>query len=270
MKEKLPYAKMSNEQIFDLFVKMYFKIRPKDATEYIKKGNTPSLYIIKKRLNLTWNEIKIKADLGNLKYVRKNKSDYIEIIKNLELKLGHIPNQNELKNNNISMSFLLKKFNVTTYSDLLKIFFNKNYIYKTHVQVKESDEELLEMYKNFCKKLGRVATTQNLNESKKIYNAAIFTIRFGSMANLRILAGYEPYIRQHYQKYTKFKILDILKQKYIKFKRPLTIEEIRNDEDIPNHITILRYFKTTSMKTVWKEIEQELIKDYIKKTNNKD
>lgn len=55
---------------------------------------------------------------------------------------------------------------------------------KTPEIVKETDEELLQMYVDFSNCLGQAATSRQLNESHNIYNADVFTLRFGGMLEL--------------------------------------------------------------------------------------
>ncbi|AEB77624.1 hypothetical protein ADU80_04995 [Clostridium botulinum] len=118
--------------------------------------------------------------------------------------------------------------------------------------VKETDDELLQMYINFSNKIGKPASSVDLNNSKDIYNADVFGIRFGSMEDLKKLVGFPVF--QSTKKYTKEKLKQILLQEYKKLGRKLTYKEINENKEIPTITTFCRYFRTTKMSKVWEEV----------------
>ncbi len=126
--------------------------------------------------------------------------------------------------------------------------------------VTHSNEELLEMYKDLCKRLGRAATSTDIEEYLP-YKSDVFSIRFGGLQNLRELSGF-PDNKIRPKKYTKKEIKDKLIKQYKLHGRRLTnseIQQLSNEiDDFPAQTTILRYFNTTSMTKVWGEIEQEI------------
>lgn len=266
----LDYNNMTDEEILEIFKNNYYKIQPNDATEYIKKCNVPSLYILKTKLNLKWNDalIKIGIKKEDLKFDRSR--NYIKIYNEMIDEMGYIPSIIEfrkyLKENKITdiTGGIIKKYG--TYNKFLNEY-GLEINGTTPTIVKETNEELLKIYKDFCKKLGRVAKTTDLNESEEIYNSSIFSIRFGGFNNLRRIAGYEEYERVK-KRYSKIKITNILKEEYVKLARRLTVDEINKVKELPNQATILKYFKTTKISDVWEEVEQEMIKDHIKLLKN--
>lgn len=80
---KLKWNEMTNDEILQVFKGQYYKFKPKDATEYKKKINTPSLYILRKRLNLSWNQalVKIGVNTEQIKYNRNR--DNVGVINNI-------------------------------------------------------------------------------------------------------------------------------------------------------------------------------------------
>ncbi|NMA58612.1 MAG: hypothetical protein GX954_07855 [Clostridium cochlearium] len=110
------------------------------------------------------------------------------------------------------------------------------------------------MYIHYSNKIGKPASCTDLAKSKEIYNPGVFLIRFGSMKDLKEEAGFPPIITNKTE-YTKKGIKNILKERYLEVGRRLTAEEIKLDNRLPAHATILRKFQTTKMEDIWKEIE---------------
>ncbi|MCD3319507.1 hypothetical protein G8V07_11485 [Clostridium botulinum D/C] len=120
------------------------------------------------------------------------------------------------------------------------------------IYVKETNEELLQMYINFSKKIGKSASVKDLNSNKEIYNADVFTIRFGGMTELKELAGFKTINGN--KKYTKEKIKELLLQKFKEKGRRLYNSEINKDKDLPCTKTVCQYFHTTKTSIVWEQI----------------
>ena len=64
--------------------------------------------------------------------------------------------------------------------------------HRTAVRVKETNEELLQMYIDFSNEVnpGVGATAKQLDKSDKIYRSEVFSLRFGSINDLRKEAGF--------------------------------------------------------------------------------
>jgi len=168
-------------------------------------------------------------------------------------KMGRQPTTTELKNNgfprrvsNGNINDFLKKIGVV----------EKN---KTPSLVTESDEELVDIYVKFSKKVGanNGATRIDLNCSDEIHNACVFENRFGGLDGLRKICGYEP-ISLGRKKYTKKKLTQILICEYEKEKRTLTKKEMKNIEGLPSIPTVFRYFNTTKTSEVWEKVLQQI------------
>ena len=127
-------------------------------------------------------------------------------------------------------------------------------------EVAHTDEELLQMYDSLCKKLGRAATSSEINKYLP-YKADVFAIRFGGLQSLRRLIGFDNGKAQ-VKKYNKEDIENKLIDQYKKYNRRLTNRELshlsRQEESFPAISTICRYFCTTKMSEVWRYIESKL------------
>lgn len=125
-------------------------------------------------------------------------------------------------------------------------------LYKTPGVVKETDEELLDMYRGFCEKIGYMARRQDLDESDEIYSSSVFAVRFGSICSLQKLAGYAP--RERKKKYTKKYLAEILLKEMKE--NNLSPAQLKKSPNIPAVSTYNRYFQKTSFLEIIKEIEE--------------
>lgn len=126
--------------------------------------------------------------------------------------------------------------------------------------VLETDEELVDMYKSFSAKLGHPATADELRSSPEMYDATAYRLRFGSMNNLRKIAGMpitnrgRGRNREHTDKELCNALLRI-KQKHgaVGYER---LVELLKKEGLPSIITVLTYFRVTSLRLMWEKIEE--------------
>lgn len=248
------YGCLSEKDIYNLIKEELERIGSTKLSDYRdkRKEGLPSYAYIKKRLNKSWNEILEKLNY-ELNHDIKTKEEYIEILKKAYMEIGKVPSIPDLEKLGIENSVFFYHFG--SYNNaLLEAGLTPNFKMTT---VDNTDEELLEMYKDLCKRLGRAATSTDI-ESNLPYKKEVFEIRFGGMNELKRLVGYK--IKDTHKKYTKEIIIDILKDTY-RNNGKLTLKEIglmskRNDE-FPSLTTILRYFKTTKISEVWEIIEKE-------------
>lgn len=128
------------------------------------------------------------------------------------------------------------------------------------VKVTHTDEELLEMYRDFSVEIGKDgigATAQEVNDHF-IYNSNVLERRFKSLNKMRELLGYKPILRG--EKYTKDILKEILLKKYEEYGRILSLREMHGENKknkkskLPMVSTFLKHFQTTKMSEVWEEV----------------
>lgn len=125
--------------------------------------------------------------------------------------------------------------------------------------VKESNEELLEMYKEFSEKIGahNGASMSQLKRYGFKYSETVLLRRFGSWKNVKELCGYSFNLGTMY---SKDEIITLLMDARKKYGRRLSQKEINKDQTLPVLETILKFFKTTKISEVWDELEKGMEK----------
>lgn len=253
------YFHLTDDDIYKILKSEIERIgstKKEDYNKY-KLSTSPSYTYIQKRLNKKWNEIIITLGCKINQDIR-TKDEWLEALRELSIKLGRTPSMADLNNNGIDSSVFY--YNFGTYNNALKLLGlipNLEQAIVTH-----TNEELINMYKELSEKLGKPATLKDINNYLP-YSCDVFTIRFGGINELRELAGYNSV--DSYKKYTKKGIERILVNAYKKYGRRLTNSELqdlsKNNNNFPSISTICRYFASTKMTTVWKEIEKYLKED---------
>lgn len=125
--------------------------------------------------------------------------------------------------------------------------------------VKESNEELLEMYKEFSEKIGAYngASMSQLKRYGFKYSETVLLRRFGSWKNVKELCGYSFNLGTIY---SKDEIITLLMDARKKYGRRLSQKEINKDQTLPVLETILKFFKTTKISSIWDELEKDIEK----------
>ncbi|MBY6837830.1 hypothetical protein FDG50_11545 [Clostridium botulinum] len=274
---KLNYNKMTNDEILKLFKEQYEKIQPNDAMEFFEKSNnTPSAYILKTRLDLTYGQALVY--IGKRKTERKHYTNP-ETIENLKEKInilieekGYVPSSSEFRNRyKTEISVYARKFGLTYNEFLIKLGFEgykryKNDYYTNSKWMDKNDEEIFQAYRELCYELGRTATATDIENKKDFYNISFIRSRYKSLNNFKKLVGI-TYRVDDLTRYSKSKITKTLIDLYIKYERRLTTNEMTEEckkENLPSFQTIQAYFPKKTLNEVWKEIEEEMIKDYVK------
>ncbi|WP_407301663.1 homing endonuclease associated repeat-containing protein [Clostridium botulinum] len=214
---------------------------------------------IKKYLNTkNWYDALKLAGLDPTYNKKHTKESCIKNFLELKEKLGRIPTCTDFS-----------KYFPNKVEPAIRIFgsYNKyvkacgfNPINKEPKKIKETDEELLDMYIELCEKLGKFANAKELEENG-LYNYQIFKHRFSSMYNLKNMANKKLKFDKKIinpKEYTKDKLIKVLIEECKKNNGRLTVTKINELENIPSITTILRRFNTKSIKNVWKEIELDL------------
>lgn len=247
------FEDLSNDELLEIVKSELEKIRTTTHDNYnkYKSKNAPSFSYIKKRTGLNWNEMLEKIN-KKLNLENKTKEELIQQLTDVGKELGRTPSINDLLDKDINAYIYHYKFG--SYNNALRLAGLEVNVNKT--KVTHSNEELLEMYIELSKKLGRAATSKDIDEHLE-YSSDVFTVRFESINKLRELAGYETI--NYTKKYSKKEITNKLVELYKKEDRRLTNIELnelsKNDKDFPSVSTICRYFKTTKLSEVWQEIE---------------
>ncbi|MEK4501068.1 homing endonuclease associated repeat-containing protein [Bacillus sp. FSL R12-0069] len=254
-------ANISNEEILDMFkveINYILKITSGAITSklYDKHKNPDFLSSsgMMDRFNKKWSDLLLlsncpKSRINKYKFSRE---ELITIIGDLAIKLNKTPSLLDLSKEGITDQQIYAIF--TSYEEALKEA-DVNIVFSKVDEVKETKEELLQMYINFCEKIGKVASAKDLDRSDDIYNANVFSIRFNGLNNLRKQANLPTCVRKQ-PKYSKNELNKILISLYKEKGRRLKNKELLEYKLYTT--TIMRYFETTSMNYVWGQIEKNM------------
>ncbi|MBY0596512.1 homing endonuclease associated repeat-containing protein [Bacillus bingmayongensis] len=206
------------------------------------------------RFNKTWSELLILAECPKTRInkYKFSKEELASVIRETAIKLNKTPSLADLQKAGIPESQIYSLFK--TYQDAL-IYANIEVVFSKIDKVTETQEELLKLYIDFCEKIGKVASAKDLDQSDEIYNANVFSIRFNGLNNLRKLANLPTRIRANC-KYSKKELKRILISLYKEKGRRLRYKELLEHKLYTT--TIMRYFETTSMNSVWNQIERNM------------
>jgi len=248
----LPKYDYSESELLEMFKCEYYRINPISKAEFEKKRkNIPSVRFYLGKFK-SWNNLKKKAKIDRSS-IRRSENECVKIIESIITKLGYVPNSKEF-------SKYAKKHVFRKLGPYNKILIKLGYepAVPTPIKVKETPEELLNMYINFCRKKGFLVGTTEINNSKEIYNTGVLVNRFGSINELKKQAnkilGFDDQIFESNTKYTKQEMEKLLLNEYKEKGRILTIVEINKNPNLPSASTITKYFKTTKMMDVWNEV----------------
>lgn len=218
-------------------------LRLADYDKY-RRDNLPASNIVKKRLGgVSWYEV-----LRFCEYESARKSWSKDKILNMLKKQNRQLTYKELKRLGINAGAVNRHF-----GSFKKLYDVLSWEYKEkEFYIDVTNDELLEEYDNVCRTLGKVATAQELNEYSK-YPFELYRSRFGSLNEVRRLAGYEYRINK--RSITKEQCMKEMLNVYSKHGR-VSYNEL--NKYLPFHIrTLLRKFGTTSIKDVWEEVIKE-------------
>lgn len=252
-KEDIKTMTKGNEELIDDVKKEYERIQPKTEAEFFSKAKgIPSNVYLKKRFKTSWWGLKklIGHNEGN-SYSRKSREEYIEIMKNLGKRLGRTPTQNDFRNSTGMSIFPIYRI----FGGFVNALQEAGFIARSPDCVKETKDELIEQYRKLLMRLGKQASAKDLNLYNDIHGVGVYYLRFGTMTELKEKAGFVPNYSSR-NKYTKKAIMELLIGEYLKGNKPLPNKELELNKDFPSRQTILKYFKSTGMKSVWKEVQQ--------------
>lgn len=267
-KAKKNHYRFKNENISDKEIFRQFKSEIQTilkktnkpiSTKLYNKYRNPDFYSsdgLLYRFQKTWSELLILANCPKTRIYKYKftKEELIQVIHEIAAKLNKTPSLPDLQKEGIPESQIYNLF--STYQDALDQA-NLDVVFSRIDGVPETKEELLQMYINFCEKIGKIASSKDLDESKEIYDSHIFKIRFNGLNNLRRKANLPTTRKGKELKYSKAELQIILITLYKEKNKRLTIKELRKQDLVST--TIMRYYETTSMDSVWEEIENNFI-----------
>jgi len=244
------YNAYSDSELLHVLEKFFIEHNNTNKSYYNEfKKDLPSSTTLVKRFG-SWVKL---LDLLNLNNHETHTNDeLISIFYEAKKHFGRVPSSTELEQfSKINTRIFTSRFE--SYNKFLKSIGEKiNSISPS--DVKESNEILIEMYKKFSLKNGypNGAPAIILNQSNTIYNADVFSVRFGSLNKLRILCKMninKTSDSLYNEQYLKSKVIELYK----------SLNKIPSNKELKEFglspTTLMRYFKTTSL--------QQYIKSFI-------
>ena len=214
-----------------------------------------------------------------------NKSDkeLLDVIKDFMIKNNVYTSKSYRYAKFITFVTLQKRFELKTWEELIELLKltsehkeavkrRKKVIVASSfekVVVTESNEELLNMYKEFSERIGAIngASMKQLKTYGFKYSETVLLRRFGSWKNVKELCDYTFNQGPMYSREKVTKLLMMAREKY---GRRLSQNEINKDPDLPVLETVLKVFKTTKISEVWDELEREVEKTTTQKIYTRD
>lgn len=255
---------LTDKEILNIIKEEFYELKPSGCIDFFnRRKRTPSRPYLRRRFNMTYNQLLLHAGIpeSELNSIRKTKKELINELQSIAHRLGHSPSVKDLIKLGYCESVFKERFDSYNKA-LIAAGLSIN---EKPKKAKITNRKLLRLYINFSKELGRPATTKDINNSDSPYTATFFANRFGGFNQLRKLAGF-PIISEYNKQYTKSQILNQLVDDYLKCNRTFTNKEINKNPSYPSIATILKYFKTTSMKVVWLEVTKEATNRLIKES----
>lgn len=247
------YDKYSDKELLQILKNELKRLNTNKWLDYERNRNKeyPSVTFYKRRFKCSWNKLLKKAGYkdNEINNIRRTKEELIKMLKNIAKEIGHTPSITELSK--LGHNEGLFKDNFSSYNEAVRLAGLKPNT--SPVDIKETNEELLQMYIDFSNKIGKSASFNDLNKSNEVYNADVFCIRFGGMVELKKLAGFTT-METSNKKYTKKILKEMLLEEYNRLGRQPSNNELRANKSLPSLNTFLRYFKTTKMSEVWEEV----------------
>lgn len=230
------YSSLDNERLIAVLKQEIKKRGIRDRNGYISRGkDLPSLHTLITRFG---NMKKVAEILDlNLRTRQYSDDELREEIRMVEEIVGHVPSSVEFDKYSSVDSKTIR--NRGRWNNTLK---RLGFTPVHHVSVPNdfTDEQLIEKYKTFSEEIGNVngASTRELNHSS--VKPDVYIYRFGSINNLRVLAGFKP-VERGRRRYTKNEIIELLKMEIEKKNGRITYNDIKNNPNLPSLSTILRY-----------------------------
>lgn len=130
---------------------------------------------------------------------------------------------------------------------------------------KHNVNEIIEIYKDLCHQLGRVANGLDINNCKDLPSSSTIINLFGSIKTLQEKSGM-TINGELSGKLLKAELEKRLIAKRVEKGKRLDVIEINNDRDLPRTQYIKRLYNNKSLSAIWEEIEKKIkpgIADYL-------
>lgn len=252
--QKVDYKNMTDDEIVELFIENYKNTNPVDAVDFQRKtNNTPSQYILKKRLGMTYAEMCVYCGFRDSVRTRRvdreqNLKEKIDLFIKVCNELGYIPCKRDFAKSLGVKSF---NFNGLKYEEFVKEcgFDIKDIKYKNRKFKYVDDEYFINRYKNISEEKGSMATARDLkNELYEISK------RFGSFNEFKRRCDESLTVLDN-RRYSKEKIIKLLKSVYEEF-GSMSYKDVailfEDEEDFPKGLaTLLYYFNVKSFNKIW-------------------
>ena len=179
----LTYCDLTDEEMLEALRKLAEKLGKTPTHRDTKKESSmPSANAYIQRFG-TWNNaLKLAGLQVNKKHRHMTDEELLEALRKLAKKLGKTPRQQDLSKDSSmpSSATYIKRFGGWNNAiRMAGLQINKNF----------SDKELLDMLRDFAKKLGKTPSLRNLEKDPSMPSAKTFTSHFGSWLNALELAG---------------------------------------------------------------------------------
>ncbi|MFW5438917.1 homing endonuclease associated repeat-containing protein [Paenibacillus apiarius] len=248
---------ISDEELISMVRPLFDRIGSTKKNDYeASRGeDLPSSTYLNTRFK-GWNNFLIRAGFtkDDVNLYRTSKDEYIRQIRNyVEEHDGRVPTIDEWKA--AGYSGQIREIFPTFNDAIIAAGFDPNTVRSSTVT--ETDEELIQMYVAFSNKLGYPATYNDLLRSPDIYSPNVFTLRFGTLNDLREKAGLDT--SRHGFKYDTEELRQMLLDFKRKYGKPTvrTMRELFKKKGMPDVNTFLRHFQVTSTNKLWEKINEE-------------
>ena len=154
------FTNMTDEEILSIVKSELERIGSTTIVDYHNKrnDNAPSVRFLTDRLNMKWNEI-LKILGFEVNVEQRSKKEWLQLLRNIADDLGRTPSINDLADYGLNETTY--KLNFGTWNNAIReagLDINHEKMEVTH-----TDEELLQMYKDLCIRLGHAATGSEIN-----------------------------------------------------------------------------------------------------------
>ena len=204
------------------------------------------------RIFKKWNNAILDAGFNPKVIYGLSDEYYLNILRNYFVEHKKVPILKDISEHN-TLRLRFRSWNNALRKAGLKI---NNSIKVPEKYISESNEELLQIYYEYSKKIGKGntgATIEELKDCERVYNIGGFIQRIGGVNNARRELGMKI-LNPGPVKYSDINILKSLKEEKKTMGRRLKNNEIDLNKNLPPVSTIRKYFLGLSMEEIWGKV----------------